>query len=257
MGMADRDDTSAPRRRPILLGDRRPFALPAAVGLALLAASSVPVLRFGAVGLVVAVPAGGFFGLAAAYGVYRAVVSPVAVTVAEDGLVDRSSLAGVGFVAWSEVKAVGIYKRFSQRYVTIQLRHPERIIGQLPRWKQTLIRFNRLFESGEVIIAETVLPYPAEHLVAEIRAHVERSELHPPAATKPRPQPLARADRAISRLIMVTGAVVGVLLTLVGLVQTNAADRDSAIALGLAMAIGCTCAIWPSSVLRRRPKHHG
>jgi hypothetical protein len=89
-----------------------------------------------------------------------------------EGLVDRSSVAAIGFLAWNEVAGVRRdAERRAGRFLIIEATNPTRVIQrQSSRLKRAALRYNVRHGFGVVAIAEGMLALPAE----EVEATIER-----------------------------------------------------------------------------------
>jgi hypothetical protein len=69
-----------------------------------------------------------FFGLCAIYGCYRAFDKRPGLIIDSQGIVDNSSSIAAGRIPWEDIVDVRVSGIAAQRFITIEVRHPQRFI---------------------------------------------------------------------------------------------------------------------------------
>lgn len=131
--------------------------------------------------------------------------------VGPEGILDRASATGVGFVPWREVKKVGFATIHGQRFIEIRVKNERELLERQNPIKRLLIRTNRrYFDSGPINVPLNTLAIPAEELVAGITRHLllqgeaVRSSLRAEegaTANRRRPTPTSPALRIAGSLV--------------------------------------------------------
>ncbi|MFF3923003.1 STM3941 family protein [Paenibacillus lactis] len=84
-----------------------------------------------------------FFGALLVFFMRKLVQRKPALVINDEGIIDRSSYVSVGAIPWSEIKGMDIYQVMNERFIGIEVHHPEEILARLPGWKQKLMRMNK------------------------------------------------------------------------------------------------------------------
>jgi hypothetical protein len=134
--------------------------LAAAMATAGLVLLPIPVLGWvvGTVGLV-------FFGGACAVALLLAARPGPAIRADAEGMEDRSSLIGIGRIAWQESTGIREMTTFGQPTVAITPRSWATVVGRQVAWKRPLLKLNRkLIGSDDLLVNTTALPCSARDL---------------------------------------------------------------------------------------------
>lgn len=83
-----------------------------------------------------------FFGLCAAYSIFKLFDSKPALVILENGFYDNSSAIAGEIIPWRTVTEIGVTTISSQRFLTIKVENPEEIIKRFKPPKRWLIRLN-------------------------------------------------------------------------------------------------------------------
>lgn len=122
--------------------------------------------------MLVAVLVSGTFAclLAGFYFVYRLTSSKPILIISEEGIVDRSSLVGVGLIRWQEIIGVEPFFVGSQLFITVRTTDPEAVVARqrspIKRW---ILRMSDRKGWGVAVITTNMLPVPAEDVLQAIR----------------------------------------------------------------------------------------
>lgn len=153
-----------PGRFALVLGGSVAFV---AMGFWLIIADlQVPFPRALIVGVGVASIA--FFGLCGVYAAYRLLSPTALLTLNANGIDDRASALGVGFIPWSTVRDVYIYTFSGQQMIGIEPHDSDRILQALPWWKRRLIAINRRMGCAPINLPQVSLSIPLTQLHEEI-----------------------------------------------------------------------------------------
>jgi hypothetical protein len=100
------------------------------------------IIRDGSVPLILKVLGGYsgivFFGMCLAYGLYRLMRPVPILVISQQGLFDNASAVGAGWLKWSEIKDVKIYRFMSQRFLGIIPMDLNAVLGRMSVWKRIL-----------------------------------------------------------------------------------------------------------------------
>lgn len=99
-----------------------------------------------------------FFGLVAVYVVYRLVWRRPAVIIGPGGIVDHSSLLGVGRLQWSEVAYIEAYRFRNQPMLGVYPRDLDAVLARLPGWHRRAIRMNLSLGCAPMNLPQVTLP---------------------------------------------------------------------------------------------------
>ncbi|WP_459965018.1 STM3941 family protein [Paenibacillus sp. JCM 10914] len=98
-----------------------------------------------------------FFGFGFVYAISKLLQRKPALLINQTGIEDHSSLVSSGFVTWDEIKGIDMYQVQNQRFIGIEVHHPEQIWSRHPHWKQRLMRLNKGMTDSAIHIQETGL----------------------------------------------------------------------------------------------------
>lgn len=108
--------------------------------------------------------------IAAFYLLYRLTSLKPVLLITEEGVVDRSSPAGVGLIRWEEIVAVEPLFVSGQLFITLRTRDPEAVISrQRSRIKRWVLRSSDRKGWGVAVITANVLPVSAEEVLRALR----------------------------------------------------------------------------------------
>jgi hypothetical protein len=94
--------------------------------------------------------------------------------VGPEGILDRASAVGVGFVRWEEVKDVRPAVFHGQRFIAIRVRDEQTLLERQNLIKRLIMRLNRRYFTGTIAnVPLLMLAIPEEELLAEIEPHLE------------------------------------------------------------------------------------
>ncbi|PIQ83458.1 MAG: hypothetical protein COV75_07425 [Candidatus Omnitrophica bacterium CG11_big_fil_rev_8_21_14_0_20_63_9] len=110
-----------------------------------------------------------FFGLGTVYMAYRFSVPTPALVVNRQGILDRSSLAGMGMIPWEEIAAVVPYRMNHQDLVGIVPKSLDALHSRVGPLQRMTLRSNQAFGLPPVNIATGLWGVSAEHVVQIIR----------------------------------------------------------------------------------------
>lgn len=94
-------------------------------------------------------------GISALYGV---VSKGPALLVSDEGIVDRTSLFGVGLVRWSEIAGLASFRFYAQRYLLIFLKDPRAFATHLRPLPLAVVTINRVISPAPICIPSAMLP---------------------------------------------------------------------------------------------------
>lgn len=93
--------------------------------------------------------------------------------VGPEGLLDRASAVGVGFLPWEEVRDARFGYFGGQRMMSIVVENERELMGRQNFAKRLVMRLNRRYFTGTMVnIPLNVLAIPEEELLAEIKPHL-------------------------------------------------------------------------------------
>lgn len=109
--------------------------------------SSLALLLFGrheSSGILMVVGALGcfFFGISTIVAFYRATKNKPLLTLTMDGIIDTSSVSGVGFIGYEEIDTVEIVNIFGQRVIGVTPKNRDDFIKKLSKNKQRAAKMN-------------------------------------------------------------------------------------------------------------------
>jgi hypothetical protein len=146
--------------------------------------------RFGPVWIVHALGALSvlFFGACAVYAITKVFDRQPGLVLGPAGLVDNSSAVAAGFIPWSDVTGVEIFRFGRQKMLVIRVADPEKYIARGNPLKRALNRANTGMVGSPVAISSNTLRIPFHELREEVASRFARhAEAHrtPPANTPP------------------------------------------------------------------------
>jgi hypothetical protein len=124
------------------------------------------VILSGAVGLA-------FFGSLTMYLLPRQKRNDPLLTIRSDGVVDRSSALGVGFIPWSELKSAFVSGTRAQ-YAAVLLCHPKAVLRQVGLIKRTFLRFNRRIAKADLLFPTVTMPYSSQEVVDLLKNYAQQ-----------------------------------------------------------------------------------
>lgn len=117
-----------------------------------------------------------FFGLCALYYVKELVIRKPALIISDEGIVDRSSFIGAGFVSWEDIQRIDFFKFNGQLFLSIFTHDKDLIIKRTSGIKRSLNRMNKGLLPSQVNIPAKNLACSLEKLTEEIN---NRRALYP------------------------------------------------------------------------------
>lgn len=111
-----------------------------------------------------------FFGMCLAYGLYRLMRPVPMLVISQQGLFENASAVGAGWLKWSEIKDVKIYRFMSQRFLGIIPVDLNAVLGRMSAWKRVLMRTNTRLVEAPFNVPEATLPLSLEDLLVRINA---------------------------------------------------------------------------------------
>jgi len=123
---------------------------------------------------IVAVAAGGFFGMCFFFALYKLIWRQPALIISSSGLVDNSSALGGYAIRWNEVESVYISTMrtslfSSQHFLSIRLKRPEEFLNRQSSFRARLMKANVSLVGAPVNISANTLPIKLEELVAMVQ----------------------------------------------------------------------------------------
>ncbi|MGI9048255.1 MAG: STM3941 family protein [Rubrobacteraceae bacterium] len=124
-------------------------------------------LIFGLVGAV-------FFGYAFVFFSIRLLLFwRPAFEVGPEGILDRASALGAGFVPWEIVKDVKLSSTGGQQFISITVKDEQRFLERQSFPKRMAMRTNRRYFTGALInVSDIILPVSQQRMLAEIKPHL-------------------------------------------------------------------------------------
>lgn len=83
-----------------------------------------------------------FFGISTIVALYRATKNKPLLTLTMDGIIDTSSVSGVGFISYEEIDSVEIVNIFGQRAIGVTPKNKDVYVNKLPKGKQRAAKMN-------------------------------------------------------------------------------------------------------------------
>jgi hypothetical protein len=90
--------------------------------------------------------------------VYGALARGPSLTVSDEGIVDRTSLFGVGLVRWDEIAGLATFRYWTQHYLLIFLNDPTTFAAQLAPLPGVVVRINKVLSPAPICIPAVWLP---------------------------------------------------------------------------------------------------
>jgi hypothetical protein len=89
--------------------------------------------------------------------------------VSGDGITDRSSAVGAGFIAWTEIEEVRLAGARPHRFLAVVPKDPRTFIAARPWRRRLVFRMNRLFGFPMVAVSAAWFPMRLEEVLAQLR----------------------------------------------------------------------------------------
>lgn len=83
-----------------------------------------------------------FFGISTLVALYRATKNKPLLTLTMDGIIDTSSVSGVGFISYEDIESVEIVNIFGQRVIGVTPKNKNAYVNKLPKGKQRAAKMN-------------------------------------------------------------------------------------------------------------------
>src|SRR5690606_958129 len=117
-----------------------------------------------------------FFGFAAFYALSKFFDSNPALTLDPEGIIDRSSLAAVGRISWSEVASVSSIESYWQNLIIVKVSNTDEMISRQSGLKKMFMKINNKWFGSQVIISSVILKSTPKQLFALIESSFEQSK---------------------------------------------------------------------------------
>jgi hypothetical protein len=107
-----------------------------------------------------------FFGICAIIATKKLLSRQIGLVIDKNGFIDKSSAASLGEVLWKDVEAITSYSIVNQKFIGVELKHPEKYINtQTSLFKRKLMLLNyRMTGMPSHISANTLMISHAELL---------------------------------------------------------------------------------------------
>lgn len=92
------------------------------------------------------------FGMCFIFIVKTTFKSNAILIIGENGITDMSTLCSVGFISWEEIKSVYITKRFSVKFIAVEVHEVNKLINRIALWKQVAMKLNLMIKYPPVTI---------------------------------------------------------------------------------------------------------
>lgn len=83
-----------------------------------------------------------FFGISSIVALWRASKNKPLLTITMDGIIDTSSVSGVGFIRYEEINSIDIVNIFGQRVIGVTPKNVNSYVKSLPKSKQRAAKMN-------------------------------------------------------------------------------------------------------------------
>jgi hypothetical protein len=118
-----------------------------------------------------------FFGACAAYGLIKFFDSVPGLIVDSKGIFDNSSGISAGLIPWSDITGFKIGSIQGQRFLSIEVRNPDKYIQRASGLKRLLVSLNARYFGGPIHISSNSLKIPFDNLLRIVgEAHVKYGE---------------------------------------------------------------------------------
>jgi hypothetical protein len=125
-----------------------------------------------------------FFGACAVYAIAKAFDRKPGLVLGTEGLVDNSSAVAAGFIPWSDVTGVEIFRSGTQKMLVIRVADPEKYIARGNPLKRALNRANTGMVGSPIAISSNTLRIPFNELRDEVASRFARHAGAPLAAER-------------------------------------------------------------------------
>jgi len=127
---------------------------------------------------VVAVACVSFFGLCGVYASRKLFDPAPGLIIDAEGIVDNSSGISAGRIPWSEIKGFKVTTIKRQRFLTIEVRDPDKYIRRTSGLKRHLAAMNTKYFGGPIHITSNTLAIGFDELVKSItEAHAKHCRM--------------------------------------------------------------------------------
>ena len=115
-----------------------------------------------------------FFGACAAYGFIKLFDSVPGLIVDSKGIFDNSSGISAGLIPWSDITGFSVNSIQRQRFLSIEVRNPDKYIQRASGLKRLLVSLNARYFGGPIHISSNSLKIPFDQLLRIVgEAHVK------------------------------------------------------------------------------------
>ena len=118
-----------------------------------------------------------FFGLCGGVALRRLFGHRIALLIDRRGIVDNASAAPAGRIGWNEISRIGVAELSGQRFVGIDVHHPEKLLARIPRPRRKILETNPAFLGYLVNLPETILGRPAAEMVELLQEYLRDPRL--------------------------------------------------------------------------------
>jgi hypothetical protein len=115
-----------------------------------------------------------FFGWCGLSAVWKFFDSAPGLIIDDQGIVDNSSGVSGGRIPWSEIKGVHVTTVQMQRFLTIEVRDPEKYIQRASFLKRQLVRLNARHFGGPIQISANTLKINFDELLNIVSHRLEK-----------------------------------------------------------------------------------
>jgi hypothetical protein len=115
-----------------------------------------------------------FFGGCGLYAVWKFFDSAPGLIIDQQGIVDNSSGVSAGRIPWSEIKAVHVTTVEFQRFLTIEVRDPEKYIQRASFLKRQLVKLNAAYFDSPIQISALTLKIDFDELLDIVTRRLEK-----------------------------------------------------------------------------------
>jgi hypothetical protein len=115
-----------------------------------------------------------FFGGCGIYAIVKSFDRKPGLVLGPTGIVDNSSAVAAGFIPWSDVTGVEIFRFGSQKMLVIRVADPEKYVARGNPLKRALNRANTNMVGSPVAISSNALRIPFNELREEVASRFAR-----------------------------------------------------------------------------------